>query len=50
VGDAEMSEYETKTVGNADTVLFGRKTYQDFVGYWAKVLDNPKAMVWTPPT
>ena len=46
LGDAEMSEYEIKTVGNADTIMFGRKTYQDFAGYWAKVPDNPKADKW----
>ena len=45
-GDAEMSEYEIKMVGNADTLLLGRKTYQDFAGYWAKVPDNPKADKW----
>ena len=46
LGDAEMSEYEIKMVSNADTILFGRKTYQDFAGYCAKVPDNPKADKW----
>lgn len=46
LGDDEMSEYEIKMVSNADTIFFGRKTYQDFAGYWAKVPDNPKADDW----
>ena len=46
LGDAEMSAYEIKMVGNADTILLGRKTYQDFANYWAKVPDNPKAEDW----
>ncbi len=46
LGDDEMSAYEIKMVSNADTLLLGRKTYQDFAGYWAKVPDNPKADDW----
>ena len=46
LGDAEMSDYEIKMVSNSDTLLLGRKTYQDFANYWAKVPDNPKAVDW----
>lgn len=46
LGDAEMSDYEIEMVNDADTILLGRKTYQDFANYWAKVPDNPKAAKW----
>lgn len=45
-GDDEMSAYEIGVVSDADTLLLGEKTYQDFSGYWPHVPDNPKAMEW----
>ena len=46
LGDDEISAYEIKMVSNADTLLLGRKTYQDFANYWAKVPNNPEADEW----
>lgn len=39
----EMSNYAFGVVRDADTLLLGRKTYEDFVGYWPHIADNPKA-------
>ena len=33
-GDAQMMEYEQSFVDAADTLLFGRKTFNDFSSYW----------------
>jgi len=46
LGDDEMSKYEIGVVSDADTLLLGRKTYEDFVGYWPHIADNPKAQDW----
>jgi dihydrofolate reductase len=46
LGDDEMSAYEIGLVSNADTLLLGRGTYEDFRGYWPHVLDNPDAAAW----
>jgi dihydrofolate reductase len=36
LGDEQMSDYEIGVVSNADTILFGRKTYQEFYDYWSE--------------
>ena len=46
LGDDQVSDYEIGIVSNADTLLLGRKTYEDFVGYWPNVPTNPDAQVW----
>ena len=46
LGDDEMSTYEIGVVRDADTLLLGRKTYEDFLGYWPHIADNPKAQDW----
>lgn len=33
-GDAQMMEYEQSLVDAADTLLLGRKTFNDFLSYW----------------
>jgi dihydrofolate reductase len=33
-GDAQMMEYEQSFVDAADTLLLGRKTFNDFSSYW----------------
>jgi dihydrofolate reductase len=33
-GDAQMMEYEQSLVDAADTLLLGRKTFNDFSSYW----------------
>ena len=38
-----MSTYENELVSSADTLLFGRVTYQSFAGSWPYVPDNPNA-------
>ncbi len=41
--DDAMSTYENELVSQADTLLFGRVTYQSFAGSWPYVPDNPNA-------
>ena len=41
--DDAMSTYENELVSSADTLLFGRVTYQSFAGSWPYVPDNPTA-------
>ena len=36
-GDAEMMQYEQSVVDGADTLLLGRKTFDDFSSYWPSV-------------
>lgn len=35
-GDDEMSDYEISLISQADTLLLGRKTYQEFYAYWSE--------------
>ena len=37
LGDDELMAYEQSFVDNADTLLLGRKTFNDFAGYWPGV-------------
>ncbi|MGH8776096.1 MAG: dihydrofolate reductase family protein [Jiangellaceae bacterium] len=46
LADDQLADYEIAVVSNADTLLLGRKTYQDFVGYWPNVPSNPDAPEW----
>ncbi len=39
--DDEMLEYFTQLTRNADTFVYGRKTYQLMVPYWPDVAKNP---------
>jgi dihydrofolate reductase len=39
--DEEIMEYFTNITRNADTFLYGRKTYQLMVPYWPDVAKNP---------
>jgi dihydrofolate reductase len=39
--DEEMFEYFTRLTRDADTFLYGRKTYQLMVPYWPDVAKNP---------
>jgi len=41
--DDAMAAYENEIVGQADTLLLGRVTYQSFAGSWPHVPDNPSA-------
>ncbi len=36
MGDDEMSDYEINLISQADTLLLGRKTYQEFYAYWSE--------------
>lgn len=45
-GDDELSDYEIGMVSAADTMLLGKKTYQDFAQYWSAVPANSTAMPW----
>ena len=46
LGDDQLSDYELGMVDNADTLLFGKKTYQDFAQYWPAVPGRADAMPW----
>lgn len=35
-GDDEMSDYEIGLISEVDTLLLGRKTYQEFYAYWSE--------------
>ena len=43
VADPKVDKASRKMVGEADTVLFGRTTYQIFENHWPKVAADPKA-------
>ena len=36
LGDDEMSDYEINLISEADTLLLGRKTYEEFYAYWSE--------------
>src|SRR4030095_4802584 len=39
--DAVMARRMGEGVASSGTMLFGRRTYQDFHGYWPRQTDNP---------
>jgi dihydrofolate reductase len=39
--DAKMGEAATKSMGQTGGLLLGRRTYEDFYGFWPKQKDNP---------
>jgi dihydrofolate reductase len=41
IADDEMHEHYNELLGNADTILFGRITYQLMESYWPAVVKNP---------
>jgi dihydrofolate reductase len=41
--DDEMRDYEMAVVAGADTLLLGRGTYEDFLGYWPSVAADASA-------
>jgi dihydrofolate reductase len=41
--DAVMDENEAKIIGAQDAVLFGRRTYDEWSGYWPTVSEQPFA-------
>jgi len=43
VTDPKVDKASRKIVGDADTVLFGRITYQIFENHWPKVASDPKS-------
>jgi dihydrofolate reductase len=42
VQDDEVDRSAASHVGQADTILFGRKTYDLFAAFWPKALDDPQ--------
>ena len=36
LGDDEMSDYEINLISQVDTLLLGRKTYEEFYAYWSE--------------
>jgi dihydrofolate reductase len=45
-GDDELASYENNLVANADALVLGRVTYEDFSSYWPNIPTDPKAMKW----
>src|SRR5437764_1556156 len=41
--DAEMDDYEARITSTQDAVLLGRGMYDEWVGYWPTVSDQPFA-------
>jgi dihydrofolate reductase len=41
VADDEIHEHYNELLRNADTIIFGRKTYQLMEGHWPAVVKNP---------
>jgi dihydrofolate reductase len=46
LGDDQLADYEIGMVSDADTLLLGKKTYQDFAQYWPAIPTSPKAQPW----
>jgi dihydrofolate reductase len=44
LGDDELGDYELDLMGNADTLLLGRTTYEMLGSYWPNVPNNPNAI------
>jgi dihydrofolate reductase len=40
-GDAVMAEQMGKRMGRRGAILLGRRTYEDFAGFWPRQADNP---------
>ncbi|ACE94900.1 dihydrofolate reductase family protein [Rhizobium phaseoli] len=45
-GDGRLAQYETELMAQADTILSGRRTYEQLSQYWSAVPNNPQAMDW----
>lgn len=41
IADDETHQYFNELLRNADTILFGRTTYQLMEGYWPEIVKNP---------
>lgn len=39
--DVELSKYYTRLVGEADLLVYGRKSYEIMVPYWPDIARNP---------
>jgi dihydrofolate reductase len=47
-GEAQMMEYEQSFVDAADTLLLGRKTFNDFSSYWPALAHGAEPGVHPP--
>jgi dihydrofolate reductase len=41
IADGEIHQHYNEILSNADTILFGRKTYQLMESYWPSIVKNP---------
>jgi dihydrofolate reductase len=41
VPDEEVDQEATKSIPRSDTMLFGRRTYEMFEGFWPRALEDP---------
>jgi dihydrofolate reductase len=48
--NAEMGAAVTATLGAADTIVFGRKTYHSFAGAWPRPATNSATRWGLPPS
>ena len=40
--DDEVENLENELIDSSDTILMGRKTTNEFMNYWTKVVENPE--------
>ncbi|MGE5805473.1 MAG: hypothetical protein ACM34O_09835 [Ignavibacteria bacterium] len=43
IADDELHDFYTNILNDADTLLFGRKTYQLMESYWPQAQNDPQA-------
>lgn len=43
IADDELHDFYTNLLNDADTLLFGRKTYQLMESYWPQAQNDPQA-------
>jgi dihydrofolate reductase len=42
VPDEELTQFNLRTMAEADTILFGRRTYEMFESFWPKAIEDPQ--------
>ena len=42
VSDEELAQFNLRTMADADTILFGRRTYEMFESFWPNAMKDPR--------